>query len=114
MTPTLVPGDYVLADTWTKSIQKTDVVVFKKYQHSYTVFNVKRVGYAEGDKFHEKILRSDQVAVIGDNLDNSEDSRIFGAINRSDIVGKVVLIVFSYENKAGFRIGRFGLSINGF
>jgi signal peptidase I len=109
MTPTLIPGDYVLADMWTQNAKKSDIVVFKKLHGAYTVFNVKRITHSAGDIFHEKILSEGQVAVMGDNRDNSEDSRVFGAINRTDIVGKVVWVAFSYESQSGFLQERFGL-----
>lgn len=108
MTPTLIPGDYVLVDTWAKSSKKFDVIVFKKSQGNYSVFNVKRIAHSAGDTFHGKLLSDSQVAVMGDNRDNSDDSRVFGAINRSDIVGKVVWIAFSYSNEFGFRKERTG------
>ncbi|WP_323816596.1 S26 family signal peptidase [Cellvibrio sp. NN19] len=107
MTPTLIPGDYVLTDTWAQNTKKSDIVVFNKFQRAYTVFNVKRITHSEGDIFHEKVLSDSQVAVMGDNRDNSEDSRVFGAINKSDIVGKVVWIAFSYDAQSGYRRERF-------
>lgn len=112
MTPTLIPGDYVLADTWTHNTKKSDIVVFNKLQGAYTVFNVKRITHSAGDIFHEKVLSDSQVAVMGDNRDNSEDSRVFGAINKSDIVGKVVWVAFSYDNQSGFLSERVGLVVN--
>ncbi len=112
MTPTLIPGDYVLADTWTHNTKKSDIVVFNKAQGTYSVFNVKRITHSAGDIFHEKVLSDSQVAVMGDNRDNSEDSRVFGAINKSDIVGKVVWVAFSYDNQSGFLSERVGLVVN--
>lgn len=110
MTPTFIPGDYVLADTWSKIINKSDIVVFKRNFHGYMIFNVKRVSHIAGDIFHEKTLNENQIAVIGDNSDNSEDSRVFGAINKSDIVGKVVWVAFAYDNQLGFRSDRVGIA----
>jgi signal peptidase I len=112
MTPTLIPGDYVLTDTWTHNTKKSDIVVFKKELRGNTVFNVKRITHSAGDIFHEKVLSDSQVAVMGDNRDNSDDSRVFGAINKSDIVGKVVWVAFSYDNQSGFRSNRVGLVVN--
>lgn len=112
MTPTLIPGDYVLADTWTHNTKKTDIVVFNKLQGTYTVFNVKRITHSEGDIFHEKVLSDSQLAVMGDNRDNSDDSRVFGAIKKSDIVGKVVWVAFSYDAQSDFRSDRVGLVVN--
>ena len=112
MTPALVPGDYVLADTWTRETKKSDVVVFNKVAGGYSLLNVKRIAYVSGEVFHGKSLSDSQIAVMGDNLDNSEDSRIFGPINKSDIVGKVVWVAFSYDIQSGFRQERFGAMVN--
>lgn len=43
------------------------------------------------------IVPPDKVFVIGDNVDNSEDSRVFGYIDNKNIRGKVLYIYSSYE-----------------
>lgn len=40
-------------------------------------------------------LGEDQYMVMGDNRDNSQDSRVFGLVNRHDILGKALFIYFS-------------------
>ncbi len=47
-------------------------------------------------KEHEYSLGKDQYYVIGDNYDNSYDSRLHGPINKEDVYGK---IMFSRDNK---------------
>ncbi len=79
MQPTLKPGQDVLVFNWAyifSKPQKGDMVVFK--------FN--------GREMIKRIQKYDgrRVFVTGDNKTESTDSRKFGMIDRSDIIGKVI------------------------
>jgi len=50
----------------------------------------------------DQTIGSDQVFVMGDNRNNSLDSRVFGPINANDIVGKLVLRVFPLSDAERF------------
>lgn len=79
MHPTLKSGDRVLVAK-NSTIGVGDIVV-THHPFKTSVKIVKRVSSIETDG---------KISVIGDNPNESSDSRGFGSINRSDVIGKVV------------------------
>ena len=79
MHPTLKTGDRVLIDK-TSLVAIGDVVV-APHPFKSSIKIVKRVS---------SIAPDGKISLIGDNPNESSDSRGFGSINRTDIIGKVV------------------------
>lgn len=52
------------------------------------------------------------VKVSLQNRDNSDDSRVTGAIQRRDLKGKAVWIAFSYDPAGYFQHHRMGVVLN--
>ena len=79
MNPTLKDGEVVLVDREAK-IEVGDIVIAKHpfEQNSEVVKRIERIN-ERGDYF-----------LVGDNLEESSDSRHFGAVAREYIKGKVV------------------------
>lgn len=76
MSPALRPGQDILSFNWAYLGRKPkvgDIVIVKSGI-------VKRVQRIEGDKIY----------LIGDNMEESTDSRHFGLIDRKQIIGRVV------------------------
>jgi signal peptidase I len=114
MTPTINNGDKMIVNLdISKGIFKDDIIIFKTEEKSFR----KRVIGLEGDKIEIKdsgifvnnklmyktrigdnlikpqiTLKKDEFYVIGDNVDNSYDSRFYGPINQEQIIGKVTKI----------------------
>ena len=62
----------------------------------------------DGEPVTSWTFRQDYYFVMGDNRDNSEDSRFWGFVPMDHIVGKAVLIYFSWDKEAVLpRFGRF-------
>ena len=103
MEKTLHNGDHILVckALWLVSINKGDIVVIKGEKRGE--YLVKRVYALEGDlvdyshqprswDFTEGqfVVPAGHVYVLGDNEEVSEDSRTFGAVPNSQILGKVI------------------------
>ncbi len=126
MQPTLDEGDEILLIKKSfilGGIKNFDIIVFRRGENNL----VKRVIGCEGDRieiidgelylnndlikyeyyiFDEEdnasyVIGKNQYFVLGDNVSVSEDSRSFGLINKSDIIGQVILI---FSPKDRFRL----------
>ncbi|WP_346841337.1 signal peptidase I [Metapseudomonas otitidis] len=84
MSPTLYPGDIVIADKWQDParLKEGDIVIFD-HPEMHGINVIKRV--AE--------LASGSVYVLGDNKNNSLDSRTLGSIPLSAIQAKAITVI---------------------
>ncbi len=122
MQPTLYPGDYVivnkLAYRLTNTPHRGDVIVFKYPPNPEQIPYIKRVIGLSGDKVHiadgkiyingelmlEPYLKvttnrggdwtvpTGQLFVMGDNRNNSSDSRSWGFVPFANIIGRAELV----------------------
>ncbi|MBS1795112.1 MAG: nickel-type superoxide dismutase maturation protease [Acidobacteria bacterium] len=77
MLPALKDGDLVLINP--DAEPAVGDIVFARHPFKQSVKIIKRIA---------EILPDDRYILLGDNLDESTDSRSFGAIARKDILGK--------------------------
>jgi nickel-type superoxide dismutase maturation protease len=76
MLPVLPPGTVVYAWRWPKRLRIGDVIIFVHDGKE----KIKRIANVNGDEFY----------VLGDHDRASTDSRQFGWVERSNVVGRVI------------------------
>lgn len=62
----------------------------------------------DGQETDTYTFKYDYYFMMGDNRHNSEDSRIWGFVPETHVVGKPLFVFFSYEKDFGIRWGRIG------
>ena len=94
MSPTLQPGDVVLVDTWyyqSSYPEPEEIVIIRKQQNSFVM--AKRVTDIRTNQGQLQLF------VEGDNTARSVDSRRFGWLNHSLLLGRVQFVWFSFRNR---------------
>jgi len=136
MQPALLPGDHVMADMRAFEDQQPkpgEVVVLEVPERGGALY-FKRILAGPGTVVATSIqspgqvlvdgepipglrserhlstrLREDEYFLVGDNFDNSIDSRQFGPVARDHILGRACFIYFSRDPEGGVRWDRPGL-----
>ncbi|MBI5233033.1 MAG: signal peptidase I [Deltaproteobacteria bacterium] len=120
MQPEIMKGDKVIADKTAyrrMPPRKGDIVIFV-YPDDRSKFFIRRIAGLPGDVVRpaggrEYAVPHGMVFVLGDSLDKSIDSRIFGPVALSDMIAKVRQVYFS-SGPDGIRWNRIGLTLNKF
>lgn len=123
MSPTLINGDRVFVNTTVGTIERGDIIMFR-YPDDETKIFLKRVIGLPGEKIEirkgkvfindvyleetyvdpllnqsdsnrpQMIIKNENYFVMGDNRDNSSDSRVWGTVDKNLILGKYVLTYY--------------------
>lgn len=78
MSPTINDSDLIIYYKTNKNIKKDDIVIVNLNKKV-----VKRVKY----------IKNNKIFLVGDNINNSYDSRKYGEVEYSRIMGKVIYII---------------------
>ena len=64
---------------------------------------LRSAGFGAGENYGPITVPADQYFVMGDNRDNSSDSRFWGFVDRNSIIGKPLFVYWSYERHRALR-----------
>ena len=82
-----------------------DVIRYKEILpdgRNYEIFEMKNQNnYFQTNDFDEVEVPKDSFYVLGDNRDNSQDSRFVGFIPKSNLVGKSRIVFLSFDPEIG-------------
>ncbi len=69
---------------------------------SYYIYEInKQIPFYETNNFEEIVIPKDNFFVIGDNRDNSQDSRFIGTIPKKNLMGKAIVVFLSFDVDKG-------------
>jgi signal peptidase I len=124
MAPALLAGDRVVVDRLlyarglpaplaallpVREVRPGDVVWLRSPERPGQAL-VKRCVAVGGERFGDARLPAGTLAVVGDRREDSRDSRQFGPVARSAVVGRVVLVLWSAE-RGEVRWRRIGAAV---
>lgn len=95
-----LPGEKVLMKEGNVYIVNKENPDGIKLEENYLAGDVKTYSMNEGEAV---ILESDNYFVMGDNRNSSKDSRNFGPVNKSFIIGKVLLRGWPFDRAGLFQ-----------
>ena len=95
-------NDEIYSDTFDRQSKVSRYMEILPSGKSYEVFEMNNdVSIYDTNNFKELTVPRDQFYVIGDNRDNSQDSRFIGGIPKDNLVGQGALVFLSFDSKKG-------------
>ena len=97
--PLTIPAQGMTVELTPKSWEEYSTVITKYEGHSATM-GPEGTFLIDGAQTTSYMFEQDYYFVMGDNRDNSEDSRFWGFVPRDHVVGKALLVYFSWDAEA--------------
>lgn len=108
-----MPRIVVPSEGDTVSLSPDNYHIYENIIARYEQNNIQREGelfVINGDTTNQYVIKDDYYFVMGDNRDDSEDSRYWGFVPHSHVVGKAGMIYFSWDSDRW--LPRFGRILN--
>jgi len=105
--PILIPKKGMTVDL----TDRYNYACFRRVISAYEGHELKKVNgkvIIDGQNVTEYTFEKDYYFMMGDNRHNSEDSRFWGYVPEDHVVGRPLLVFFSYESNFGVRFNRIG------
>lgn len=99
MTPALLPDEKLLFDrlAYVRGRPRLGDIVLVSHPLRRDLRMVKRLAGLPGDVVGERTLGRGEYWVVGDNLDQSTDSREFGPVRRGDLLARAWVLYWPLE-----------------
>ena len=95
-------NDEIYSDTFNRQTRVTRYMETLPGGKNYEVFEMNNdVTIYDTNNVQELVVPDNQFYVIGDNRDNSQDSRFIGGIPKDNLVGQGALVFLSFDSKKG-------------
>ncbi|MBD3345984.1 MAG: signal peptidase I [Chitinivibrionales bacterium] len=106
-----VDGEYVNSfsfdkvDIWAVVDQKISYVKMEMARRAPDkTIAIRKLLYLDGERLTEYTVKNDNYFMLGDNRDNSTDSRFWGYLNRNFVKAKAFILYFSLDKEVPFYL----------
>lgn len=111
--------DFEGEDNWTRIAYEIEMIRRRlKQERPDAAVEVRKLLYLGDERIQRYVVKNDNYFMMGDNRDNSTDSRFWGYLNRRFVKAKAFILYFSLDKDVPFfllplkiRWGRIGMLI---
>ena len=102
MAPALLPSERLLIDrlAYVRNRPRANDVVWVLHPSRPELRMLKRLAGVPGDTFCGRTLKRGEYWVLGDNAEESTDSRVFGPVRRRDLLGRAWVRYWPAERRS--------------